>query len=82
MIDYQLPKDFSGTVRLEIKDAKGEVIGRYAGTDQLPPLDPKELEIPAYWPRPPQPLVCYARFASVSLGHAAPADRQASSPNT
>ncbi|MEY2512474.1 MAG: hypothetical protein QOE26_3237, partial [Verrucomicrobiota bacterium] len=56
MIDYQLPKDFSGTVTLEIKDAKGNVVRRYASTDQLPQPDPKELKIPAYWVRPPQPL--------------------------
>ncbi len=55
MIDYQLPNNASGPVTLEIKDAKGNLVRRYASTDVLPPPDPKELKIPAYWVRPRQP---------------------------
>ncbi len=56
MIDYQLPANVSGPVTLEIKDVKGNLVRRYASTDVLPPPDPKELKIPAYWVRPRQPL--------------------------
>ena len=55
MIDYSLGKNVSGPVTLEIKDAKGNVVRRYASTDPVPPPDPK-LKIPRYWVRPPQAL--------------------------
>ena len=55
MIDYSLGQDVSGPVTLEIKDAKGNVVRRYASTDPVPPPDPK-LKIPRYWVRPPQAL--------------------------
>ena len=56
IIDYQLRSNFLGPVTLEIKDAKGNVIRRYASTEKLAPPEAKELKIPAYWVRPPQPL--------------------------
>ncbi len=56
MIDYFLPEDASGPVTLEIQDAKGGLIRRYASTDPLPVLDESKLRIPSYWVRPPQPL--------------------------
>lgn len=56
MIDYYLASDAGGEVTLEIKDAKGNVVRRYASTDKIPASDPKELRIPSYWLRPPQPL--------------------------
>jgi photosystem II stability/assembly factor-like uncharacterized protein len=55
MIDYSLA-DAAGEVTLEIKDAKGNLVRRYASSDKVAPPDPKELKIPAYWVRPPQPL--------------------------
>ena len=55
MIDYSLGEDVSGPVTLEIKDAKGNVVRRYASSDPVPPPDPK-LKIPRYWVRPPQTL--------------------------
>jgi hypothetical protein len=55
MIDYRLGANASGPVTLEIKDAKGNVVRRYASTDPVPPPDPK-LKIPRYWVRPPQVL--------------------------
>ncbi|MEO6971557.1 MAG: glycoside hydrolase, partial [Chthoniobacterales bacterium] len=55
MIDYSLGADAAGAVTLEIKDAKGNVIRRYASTDPVPPPDPK-LKIPRYWVKPPQTL--------------------------
>ena len=55
MVDYSLGADTAGAVTLEIKDAKGNVIRRYASTDPVPPPDPK-LKIPRYWVKPPQTL--------------------------
>jgi photosystem II stability/assembly factor-like uncharacterized protein len=55
MIDYRLGNDVSGPVTLEIKDGKGNVVRRYASTDQVAPEDAK-LKIPRYWVRPPQVL--------------------------
>ncbi|HKP92889.1 MAG TPA: hypothetical protein VJS88_03255, partial [Chthoniobacterales bacterium] len=55
MIDYRLGPNGAGAVTLEIKDAKGNLVRRYASTDAVPAPDPK-LKIPRYWVRPPQPL--------------------------
>ncbi len=55
IIDYSLGADASGPVTLEIKDAQGKLVRRYASTDPLPPDDPK-LKIPRYWVRPPRGL--------------------------
>ncbi|MEP6975659.1 MAG: glycoside hydrolase, partial [Spartobacteria bacterium] len=55
MIDYSLGEKVSGPVTLEIKDAGGNIVRRYASTDPLPSPDPK-LKIPRYWVRPPQAL--------------------------
>jgi hypothetical protein len=56
MIDYSIGADASGAVALEIKDAHGNVVRRYASTDPVPQVNPKDLKIPAYWVRPPQSL--------------------------
>jgi photosystem II stability/assembly factor-like uncharacterized protein len=55
MIDYSLGNEVSGPVILEIKDAKGRLVRRYASSDPAPTPDPK-LKIPRYWVRPPQVL--------------------------
>jgi len=55
MIDYSLGSEVSGPVILEIKDAHGNVVRRYASTDPVPPPDPK-LKIPRYWLKPPRSL--------------------------
>jgi photosystem II stability/assembly factor-like uncharacterized protein len=55
MIDYRLGANAGGPVTLEIKDAKGNVVRRYASSDPVPTPDPK-LKIPRYWVKPPQPL--------------------------
>ncbi|MDQ2919082.1 MAG: glycoside hydrolase, partial [Verrucomicrobiota bacterium] len=55
MIDYFLPQD-SAAVMLEIKDAKGTLVRRYTNSDVLPKPDVKQMKIPPYWVRPPQPL--------------------------
>ncbi len=55
MIDYSLGEKSSGPVTLEIKDARGELVRRFASNDPVPPEDP-QLKIPRYWVRPPQVL--------------------------
>lgn len=54
MIDYFLPKDASGPVTIEIKDAKGQSVRKYSSTDLLVHANPKHLRIPSYWIRPLQ----------------------------
>ena len=55
MVDYSLGNDASGPVTLEIEDANGNLVRRYASTDPMPTPDPK-LKVPRYWLRPPQVL--------------------------
>lgn len=56
MVDYYLPPNTNGVVSLEIKNAKGETVRRYASDDKPIEPDPKKLRVPAYWVRPPQTL--------------------------
>ena len=56
MIDYRLSDGFTGAVTLEIKDAKGAVVRRYASTDDAEPPKPADVNIPMHWLRPPQAL--------------------------
>ncbi|MGH8164628.1 MAG: hypothetical protein ACREP1_09870, partial [Rhodanobacteraceae bacterium] len=53
MIDYSLGAGESGSVTLEIKDANGQVVRRYASTDSLPGKEEK-LKIPRYWVKQPR----------------------------
>jgi hypothetical protein len=51
ILNYYLQHDASGLVTLEIRDAAGQVIRRYASDDK--PIELKdEGEVPAYWMRP------------------------------
>jgi len=52
IIDYTLEPAFTGTVRIAIVDAAGHTVRSYASTDVAPPIDP-EIDVPAYWLRPP-----------------------------
>jgi photosystem II stability/assembly factor-like uncharacterized protein len=57
-IDYALPASIEGTVTLEILDANGKVVRRYASDDK-PEMTREEMEkqlIPLYWLRMPQTL--------------------------
>ncbi len=45
-----------GAVRLEIVDAAGKLVRRFASTDRPAPVDPMALAVPTYWVRPPQLL--------------------------
>jgi photosystem II stability/assembly factor-like uncharacterized protein len=56
IIDYYLKTDATGPVTLEILDAAGKVVRRFASTDQPDPLDPQDYAVPAYWFRPPRIL--------------------------
>ena len=51
IINYYLPAD-AQLVMVEILDAAGKQIRKYASTDPVPP-DPPGLVIPRYWIRPP-----------------------------
>ena len=52
LIDYYLKSTAQGPVTLEILDASGSVVRRYASTDESRPVDPARLNIPAYWVKP------------------------------
>jgi photosystem II stability/assembly factor-like uncharacterized protein len=80
IIDYYLGPSASGPVTLEILDAAGTLVRRYASTEAPePPLTGQQ--VPDYWPRPPQVLSAapglhrfvwdlrYPRPAGVRLGY-------------
>ncbi len=54
-LNYSLGPDAAGPVTLEIKDASGKVVRRYASTDPIQKIDEK-LKIPRYWVKPPAVL--------------------------
>jgi photosystem II stability/assembly factor-like uncharacterized protein len=56
IVDYYLKSLPSGPVTLEIFDSNGKLVRRYSSTDRFPPVNPKELDIPASWVHPPEPL--------------------------
>jgi hypothetical protein len=59
IIDYYLADD-AHTVTLDILDANGKRVRHYASSDEVKPIDPKKLNIPPWWPRPPQSLSAQA----------------------
>jgi hypothetical protein len=66
ILDYYLQADAQGPVTLEILDAGGKVIRRYASTDKFPQQNPKTMDVPAVWRAEPAPLPATAgmhRFA-------------------
>ncbi len=52
IIDYDLKAPVSGPVTLEILDADGKLVRRYASTDKPAPMNPDEWNFPTYWLRP------------------------------
>ena len=56
ILDYKLPAGVHGPVVLEVRDSIGSLVRRYSSDDPLPPIDPRHLDIPAYWVRRPHPL--------------------------
>jgi len=61
IIDYYLKSAATGPVTLEVMDTAGKLVRRFSTTDPVPQLNP-ELDIPAYWLRPPHPLASDAGF--------------------
>ncbi|MEK7667074.1 MAG: glycoside hydrolase, partial [Gemmatimonadota bacterium] len=55
VLDYWLPAGVSGPVALEILDARGALVRRYASDDPVAPLD-SSVNFPTWWIRPPQRL--------------------------
>jgi photosystem II stability/assembly factor-like uncharacterized protein len=51
IIDYYLPQSIQGTVTLEVLDAAGKTIRRYASTDTAPEITDTG-NVPWYWIRP------------------------------
>jgi photosystem II stability/assembly factor-like uncharacterized protein len=60
IIDYDLKTAANGPVTLEIFDAAGKLVRRYASTDTPVSLNPDDLNFPTYWLRPPQILSAQA----------------------
>jgi len=58
VIDYYLRQAAAGPVTLEILDAKGKPVRRYASNDapEVSEADMKALSIPVWWVRPPRVL--------------------------
>ena len=53
IIDYSLDANASGPVTIEILDAKGLLVRRYASTDSIEQMVPGT-NVPTWWVRPPQ----------------------------
>jgi photosystem II stability/assembly factor-like uncharacterized protein len=56
LIHYHLKAAAKGAVTLEILDAAGKRVRRFASDDKPEPVDEKSLAIPTFWIRPPQIL--------------------------
>src|SRR5205814_7513764 len=56
IIDYMLAADAPGRVTLDILDAAGRLVRRYASDDPIERADPTTAPVPVYWYRPPQTL--------------------------
>jgi photosystem II stability/assembly factor-like uncharacterized protein len=61
ILNYYLKSASSVPVTLEILDNAGKLVRRFSTTDPVPQLNP-DLDIPAYWVRPPHPLANNAGF--------------------
>ena len=55
ILDYYLPANAT-TVTLEILNGKGEVVRYYSSNEQVLPLNPDDMDVPAYWARTPRAL--------------------------
>jgi hypothetical protein len=56
IIDYNLARNVSGPVTLDIQTSDGKLVRDYSSADPQKPLDPKKLQVPDWWPRPPMNL--------------------------
>jgi hypothetical protein len=55
-IDYYLKTAATGPVTLEIFDSNGKLVRRYSSAERMPPVNEKQLDIPAAWVHPAEPL--------------------------
>jgi hypothetical protein len=60
VIDYYLANNASGPVALDIQTAEGKLVRHWSSADPEKPLDPKKLQVPDWWPRPPMNLSAQA----------------------
>ncbi|HET7222881.1 MAG TPA: hypothetical protein VFI81_06775, partial [Rhodanobacteraceae bacterium] len=60
IIDYHLANNASGPVTLDIDTADGKLVRHWSSADPVKPLDPKKLQVPDWWPRPPMNLSAQA----------------------
>jgi photosystem II stability/assembly factor-like uncharacterized protein len=75
IIYYHLKAAANGPVTLEISNAAGSLVRRFSSADAAPTADPN-LNVPAYWVRPFQPLAATAGMHRFVWDlHAAPAGR-------
>jgi photosystem II stability/assembly factor-like uncharacterized protein len=56
---YYLKTPAAGPLTLEILDADSKVVAHFSSKEQAPPINP-QLNVPAYWLRPFQPLLATA----------------------
>jgi hypothetical protein len=56
ILNYYLKSAAAGPMTLEVFDAKGSLVRRFASTDPPEPVKAKQLDIPTYWIRPPRAL--------------------------
>jgi photosystem II stability/assembly factor-like uncharacterized protein len=56
VLDYYLKEKHTEAVQLEIFDAAGKSVRRFASTDEAPKTNPDELDIPMYWVHDAEPL--------------------------
>jgi photosystem II stability/assembly factor-like uncharacterized protein len=56
VIDYYLKEKPEGPIQLEIYDAEGKLVRRFASDDKLAQTDPKSVPYPMIWVPKPQPL--------------------------
>jgi hypothetical protein len=56
VLDYYLKEKPAEAVQLEIFDAAGKSVRRFASTDEMPKTNPDELDIPMYWVHDTEPL--------------------------
>ena len=53
ILDYYLGATANGPLRIAVYDARGRLVRSWSSTDRPSPIDP-EIDVPAYWVRPPQ----------------------------
>jgi photosystem II stability/assembly factor-like uncharacterized protein len=56
VVDYYLKEKSVGPVQLEILDAEGKLVRRFASNDELRKTNPNDVPFPISWVRDPQPL--------------------------